>query len=48
MPFKSIYNKNFGFMEQKMNFEHYKEFQASKTQLIAIIFAMEKHICWPF
>jgi hypothetical protein len=45
MPLKSIYNKNFGFIEQKMNFEHYREFQARNTQLIDIIFAMKKIIC---
>ncbi len=42
MPFQSIYNRNFGFIEQKMNFEHYREFQARKTLLIDIIFAMKK------
>ncbi len=45
MPLKSIYNRNFGFVEQKMNFEHYREFQARKTQLIDIIFATKKNIC---
>ncbi len=44
MPLKSIYNRNFGFIEQKMNFEQYREFQARNTQLIDIIFAMEKNI----
>jgi hypothetical protein len=42
MPLKSFYNRNFGFIEQKMNFECYREFQARKTQLIDIIFAMKK------
>ncbi len=42
MPLKSIYNRNFGFMEQKMNFEHCREFQARNTQLIDIIFAVKK------
>jgi hypothetical protein len=45
MPLKSFYNRHFGFIEQNMNFEHYREFQASKTQLIDIIFAMKKNIC---
>jgi hypothetical protein len=31
MPLKSIYNRNFGFIEQKCIFEHYREFQARKT-----------------
>ncbi len=42
MPLESIYNRNFGFIEQKMNFEHYREFQARKTQLIDIIFVVKK------
>ncbi len=42
MPIKSIYNRNFGFIEQKMYFEHYIEFQARKTLVIHIIFAMKK------
>ena len=42
MPLKSIYNRNFGFIEQKMNLEHYREFQARNTQLIDIIFAVKK------
>jgi hypothetical protein len=41
MPHKSICNKNFGFNDQKMFFEHYREFQARKTLLIDIIFAMK-------
>jgi hypothetical protein len=45
IPVKSFYNRNFGFIEQTMNFEHYGEFQARKTQLIDIIFAMKKNIC---
>jgi hypothetical protein len=44
MPHKSIYNRNFGFIEQKMIFEHYREFQARKTQLIDIIFATKKSV----
>jgi hypothetical protein len=44
MPLESVYNRNFGFIEQKLNFEHYREFQARKTQLIDIIFAMKKYI----
>jgi hypothetical protein len=31
MPLKSIYNRNFGSIEQKCIFEHYREFQARKT-----------------
>ncbi len=32
MPPKSIYNRNFGFVEQKKCiFEHFREFQARKT-----------------
>jgi hypothetical protein len=42
MRLKSIYNKNFGFVEQKMYFEHYREFQARKSLLFDIIFAMKK------
>jgi hypothetical protein len=40
-PFQSINNRNFGFIEQKNIFEHYKEFQARKTSLIDIIFTMK-------
>jgi hypothetical protein len=48
MPLKSINNRNFGFIEQKINFEHCREFQARNTQLIDIIFAMKNNICCPF
>ncbi len=42
MPFESIYSRNFGIIDQKMYFEHYREFQARKTILIYIIFYHEK------
>ncbi len=42
MPLKPIYNRNFGFIEQKIYFEHYRQFQARNTLLIDIIFAMKK------
>ncbi len=42
MPLKSIYNRNFGFNEQQCIFEHYGEFQARKSILIDIIFAIKK------
>jgi hypothetical protein len=42
MPLKSIYNRNFGFIEQKMNFEHCREFQERKILLIDIIFDMKQ------
>jgi hypothetical protein len=38
MPFKSIYSKNIGLIEQKMFFEHYGEVQTIKNLLIDIIF----------
>jgi hypothetical protein len=45
MPLKLIYNRNFGFIEQKKCiFEHYREFQARKTLLIDIIFATKKYL----
>jgi hypothetical protein len=42
MPLKSIYNRNFGFTEQKCIFEHNREFQARKSLLIDTILAMKK------
>ncbi len=33
MPFKSIYNKNLGFVEQKNIFEHYREVSNSKKSV---------------
>ena len=42
MPLKLIYNRNFGFIEQKMYFEQYRELQVRKTLLIDIIFDMKK------
>jgi hypothetical protein len=42
MPLKSIHNINFGFIEQKCIFEPYRKFQARKTLLFDIIFAMKK------
>ncbi len=41
-PLKSIYNINFGLIEQKCIFEHCREFQARKTLFIGIIFATKK------
>ncbi len=44
MLLKSIFDRNFGFIEQKKCiFEYCREFQASKTLLIDIIFAMKKN-----
>jgi hypothetical protein len=48
MPLKSTYSRKFGFIEQKMYFEHYREFQARKTLLIDIIFAMKKEYLLTF
>ncbi len=50
MPLELIYNRNFGFIEQKKCiFEPYREFQARKTLLFDIIFTiLFKKICWPF
>jgi hypothetical protein len=42
-PHMSIYNINLGFIEKKCIFEHYREFQARKTLLIDVIFAMKKN-----
>jgi hypothetical protein len=42
MLLKSIYNRNFGFNEQKCIFEHYREFQARKSLLIDVIFTVKK------
>ncbi len=42
IPLKSIYYRNFGFIEQIMCYEHYREFQARKTLLVDLIFAMKK------
>jgi hypothetical protein len=38
MPPKTIYNKNLGFIKQKMYFEHYREVQSIKSLIIDIIF----------
>ncbi len=43
MPLKSIYNMNFGFIEQKYIFEHYKEIETRKNLLIDFIFVMKKN-----
>jgi hypothetical protein len=40
LQFKSIYNKNLGFIEQKFIFENYREVQIRKCLLINIIFAI--------
>jgi hypothetical protein len=39
MPFKSVDCRNLCFIEQKMYFEHYGEFQSRKTLLIDITVA---------
>jgi hypothetical protein len=44
MPLELIYSKNFGFIEPKCIFEHYREFQARKTLLFNIIFNMKKNL----
>jgi hypothetical protein len=43
MPLKSIYNKNFGFIEQNHIFEDYKEIETRKNLLIDFIFVMKKN-----
>jgi hypothetical protein len=43
MPFKSIYNKKLGFVEQKNIFEHYREVQTVKNLLIDMILGMKKY-----
>ena len=43
MPLKSIYNINFGFIEQNHIFEHYKEIETRKNLLIDFIFVMKKN-----
>jgi hypothetical protein len=43
MPLKSIYNRNFGFIEQEMYFWTLQTVSAWQTLLIDIIFAMEKN-----
>jgi hypothetical protein len=40
MPPKTIYNKNLGFIKQKMYFEHYRVVQRLKSLIIDIIFLM--------
>ncbi len=42
MPLKSKNNKNHGFIEQKCIFEHGREIQTRKHELIDIIFVMKK------
>ena len=44
MPPSSIYNRLFGFIEQKMYFWTLQQFQARKTLSIDIIFAMKKNL----
>ncbi len=39
--FKSIYNQNLIFIEQKNYFEHYRQVQTIKNLLIDIIFVMK-------
>jgi hypothetical protein len=41
MPLKSIWNKSFGFIEQKCTFENYREVQTIKYLLIDMIFVMK-------
>jgi hypothetical protein len=48
MPLWSIYDRNFGFIEQKCIFEHHREFQARKTLLIDIIFCHENKFLLTF
>jgi len=48
MPIKSIYNRNLVSLNNKCIFEHYREFQARKTLVIDIIFAIIKKIHRPF
>ncbi len=43
-PLMSIYNRDFGFIEQKIYFWKLQRVQARKTLLIDIIFAMKKNI----
>ncbi len=39
-----MHNRNYGFIEQKCIFEHNREFQVIKTQLIDIIFATKIYL----
>ncbi len=48
MPLKSIYSRNFGFIEQKMYFLNTTESFKQESFEIDIIFAMKKNVCWPF
>ncbi len=48
MPFQSIYNRNFGFIEQKMYFWTLQRVSSKKNSINWHHFCHEKNICWPF
>jgi hypothetical protein len=49
LPLKSVYSRNFGFAEQKCNFEHCGKVKSrKKDQQNDIIFVINHLLCFPF